>query len=192
MNRRIYKILSIIALLMIIVQAPLFHFYITGLLSGILYFLYIIIGVLTVFFVLFMTKKYKSFTFYKLLNFVTLILGVFVFFQGSALMNKIDFKINREKRENLVKSIIQKEDLSFKNDTAWTQTIDKSLNIISSSNRLLVTKKNTNYKFQFYIDDGFLDHFSAFLYTNNPEIYSDEMIIGKKEKIENNWFYIYN
>lgn len=192
MRKYRYNILIGIVLLMAIFQAPLIYYYTSGLTS--LFFIpYILIGAALTFGLTFVLMKKKLITGIQKAGLIsTIVIGSLSLFFGHILIEKIDWNLRKSTRNKIVALVktnqLQPNSSYYKNICKL-----KRWNIppISNGGNEIVIYKTEDGKFtiRFYIDRGFLDHYSAFTYTDNP---ADIKMFKEKtktyKKIDTNWY----
>lgn len=177
---------------MAIFQAPLIYYYTSGLTS--LFFIpYILIGAALTFGLTFVLMKKKLITGIQKAGLIsTIVIGSLSLFFGHILIEKIDWNLRKSTRNKIVALVktnqLQPNSSYYKNICKL-----KRWNIppISNGGNEIVIYKTEDGKFtiRFYIDRGFLDHYSAFTYTDNP---ADIKMFKEKtktyKKIDTNWY----
>ncbi|WP_243348171.1 hypothetical protein [Parabacteroides sp. FAFU027] len=182
-----HNTLSIIALIMAIIQAPLFYYYTTGLLSIFQIGFYLIVGLgFTIYLFSLLIKKEgtpltKAFK-YRL--WVTFFIGAISFFYGPMFMEKADWTLRRSSREEIIMKIKKGEIRDSKLDGWNFPPISNGGNEIEISKR-----KKGLLTVMFYIDRGFIDHCSAFVYTNDANELKDiKSWYSSVEQLDKNWY----
>jgi hypothetical protein len=184
-----YNTMTSLTLLMATIQAPLFYYYSTGLLSFFVISFYVIIGVgLTYFlFPLNNEKRKTKTTFQKYGVYATIIIGTVSLFWGQQTVEKIDWKLRRGEREQIVAKF-KAEDPK----TAYYKIDEFNFPPISNGgNEILIDKrKNGKLTIEFYIDRGFIDHYSAFVYTNDSAYEKELKSSTYARQLDKNWYKI--
>jgi len=99
-------------------------------------------------------------------------------------MESIDFNIRLDEREKIVEQIKNRP-------VKAGNIIDQIFFRLSDGGEVSYTKTpNGAVHVEFYIDRGFLDHYSSFVYTNDPnEIGPDNNVfVNTKKKLKDNWY----
>lgn len=106
-------------------------------------------------------------------------------------IHKLDWDINKEKRETIVELIKEGKI----RDEKIPDSLELRLNC-SSDEFKIQTKTDSTLTVLFYTDYGLMDHYSAFIYTNdsNDLIQLNEQVQngGNDYKINENWFQVNN
>lgn len=186
---------------MAIIQAPFFYYYTYGLLAFFIVIPYLVFGLgLTVWLLTIVWKNKKSeiSRFQKLGVILIISIGSFSLFFGSAIIEKLDWQLRRNSREEiieLIKADKLKPNVSHNN---MIYTLDSwSIPPISNGgNEIVIYKTDDNkLRVEFFINRGFLDHYSAFVYTNDKEeiqkleeltILNEGVHVNKK--LDENWY----
>jgi hypothetical protein len=112
---------------------------------------------------------------------------VYWFFIDREKIHKLDWDINKEKRETIIELI---KEGKIK-DEKIPDSLELRLNC-SSDEFHIQTKTDSSLTVLFYTDYGLLDHYSAFIYSNdsNDLIQLNEQVRngGNDYKINENWF----
>lgn len=188
---------------MAIIQAPLFYYYTFGLFSIFIVIPYLIIGLgLTVWLltVVLKNKNLEITRFQKLGVILTITIGSLTLFFGENIIEKLDWQLRRNSREEIIELI--KAD-KLKPNVSYNKIICTLENwnippISNGGNEIAIYKTDGNkLTVEFYIDRGFLDHYSAFIYTNDKKKIQEleERITFNKglhvnKKLGENWYRI--
>lgn len=102
-----------------------------------------------------------------------------------------DWKLNYSKREKIVQ-LIKEEGF---NSSGRTYRIPSSLTLfpyIKSNEVNVVKQQDTTITVEFYTDRGLMDHYTAFVYSNDSlELkHLTEKIGGNNKKMAKGWFYV--
>ncbi|WP_211209913.1 hypothetical protein [Cyclobacterium marinum] len=129
---------------------------------------------------------------------LTISIGSLTLFFGEDLIEKLDWHLRKKSREEIIQLI--KED-KLRPNVSHNNIICTLDNwnlppISNGGNEIAIFKMEDNkFTVEFYIDRGFLDHYSAFVYTNNKDKIQEleERMTWKKElhnnkKLEENWY----
>lgn len=197
---KLYNILTVFILTMAIIQAPLFYYYTYGLFAFFVVIPYLIVGVgLTAWLLLILSKDdFLETRFQRLGLTLTIGIGSLTFFFGESLIEELDWQLRRNSREEIVELV--KADNLTPNGT-YNKLIftleDWNIPPISNGGNDIAIYRTGDNKFtvEFFINRGFLDHYSAFVYTNDAEKIQelDERIRLNKDghvnkKLDENWY----
>lgn len=197
----LYTILTIFVLTMVIIQAPLIYYYTFGLFALFIVVPYLVIGLgLTVWLLIVVLKNKNSAVtrFQKLGVVLTISIGSFTLFFGEEIIEKLDWQFRRNSREeviNLIKAEKLKPNVTYNSIIC---TLDNwNIPPISNGGNDIAIYKNDDNKLtvEFYINRGFLDHYSAFVYTNDKEKIKEleeRTTLNKgvhvNKKLDKNWY----
>jgi len=187
-----YNTLTLIILIMAIIQAPLFYYYTSGMLAIFQLIPYLAIGVGLSIYLLspFYKKSDQVKTKFHKFGLITAItLGLISLLFGSSIVEKLDWVMRRKTRDTIVTNI--------KNEIQNRKTLN-SYNIekwnfppISNGRKEIDISKGEKGELTiiFYIDQGFIDHFSAFVYTNDSNELKGFYTFGASVKqLDCNWY----
>ena len=179
-------------LVMAIIQAPLFYYYTSGMLAIFQLIPYLAIGVgLSIYLLLPFYKKTDQVKtkFHKFGLITAITIGLISLLFGSIIVEKLDWEMRRKTRDAIVTNI--------KNEIQNRRTFD-SYNIekwnyppISNGSKEINISKGEKGELtiRFYIDQGFIDHFSAFVYTNDSNELKRFYSSGASVKqLDYNWY----
>ena len=200
-NSRFYSLLTIFVLTLAIIQAPLLYYYTFGLFAFFIVIPYLIVGLgLTVWLLIVVLKSKKSeiVRFQKLGVILTISIGSLTLFLGEETIEKLDWWFRRNSRQEiieLVKAGRLKPNVTHNNIICTLE--DWNIPPISNGgNEIAIYKTDDNrLTVEFYINRGFLDHYSAFVYTNDKEkiqeleertAFNTGLHVNKK--LEENWY----
>lgn len=187
-----YNTLTLIILIMAIIQAPLFYYYTSGMLAIFQVIPYLAIGVgLSIYLLLPFYKKTDQLKtkFHKFGLITAITIGLISLLFGSIIVEKLDWEIRRKTRDaivtNIKNEIQNRRNLDSYNIEKWNfppiSNGSKEINISKGEKGELTVS--------FYIDQGFIDHFSAFVYTNDSNelkrFYSSGASI---KQLDYNWY----
>lgn len=170
-----YNILTISILTMAIIQAPLIYYYTYGLFAFFVVTPYLFIGVgLTVWLLIAVLKNINSqmTMFHKIGLIITICVGCLSLFFGEYIIEKVDWKFRRNSREEIVRLV---KEGKLKPNVTHNNIICSLDNwkfppISNGGNEIAIYKTDGGkLTVEFYIDRGFLDHYSAFVYTDDME-----------------------
>jgi hypothetical protein len=191
MSKKSKTIIATILLVMALFQGPFFYYFTSGFIKLIFLLSFEIIGLLLsviLFFNLIIHRSTNS-RYHIIGLIVSFIIGIFTCF-GSG-MEFLDFNLRMSEREQIIDEV--------KNGPIKSGGfIDYSFCPVSNGGDISFAKNRNGTVFvEFYIDRGLLDHYSAFVYTNDPQEIEklekgecDEDIVDRVEKMENNWYRI--
>ncbi|UJP64741.1 hypothetical protein IPZ59_18410 [Mongoliitalea daihaiensis] len=201
MNKsNIYSILSFFLLLMAIIQAPLFYYYTFGMLAIIIIAPYVVVGFgLTIWLLVVMVKKSDQIKRTpKIILGLTFLIGSLTLVLGESLIEKLDWSIRKKEREEIIELI---KEGKIQPNGKYNNGIAKLSNwnfppISNGGNEILIYQSSEGFfTVKFFINRGFLDHYSAFVYSEDQdEIKEIEERISysnglhKNKKIDKNWF----
>ena len=163
--------------------------------------LYIAVGVLITYFLLIvaLSDNGKVRPKFHITRVVLIILiGTLTLFLGPDLIEKIDWYLRKDTRKKIVHKAMSGELTQNVTDSKITCKLNswKFPPISNGGNIISIDKTPDNkYKIKFYINNGFLDHYSAFVYTNDPKEIKelDERTLSPlnmdtNKKLEENWY----
>lgn len=175
MKSLLYNILTVFVLTMAIVQAPLVYYYTSGLLALFVVIPYLIVGVGLTAWVLIVVRKNtnsEGAKFQKVGLILTVVVGSLTLFFGEDTVEYLDWELRRNTRDEIVQLV--KEGKLQPNVThnnfictlpAWNLPP-----ISNGGNEIAIYKtKGNKFTIEFYINRGFLDHYSAFVYTDDAD-----------------------
>lgn len=149
--------------------------------------LFIVVTVQSLF-ILFKKKDWKPF----FIQFVTIVIWLFVPFTQIAL--DIDFKINKEEREEVVKSIEQGTLKPNVPNSPNTIRLPEGYEHLSKGGgEIFIDNNGDNNLVLFLTNRGILDGFSGFVYSPNdkkPRKTNFDGDIKEIEKIDTNWYFV--
>ncbi len=184
-----YNTLTILLFVLVIFQAPLLYFYTFGFFALFGLTLYSIIGLGLSIWTL---KKFKKdlteiTKFHRYGIYVVISLGILSFFWGQTIVEHIDWKLRRKAREEIVL-----EAHKFKSGMHTYKPKKWDLIPISNGGNEVIIDKGLNGELtvEFYSDRGFIDHYSAFVYTNDPRIEKEYENSSSAKKLDKNWYNI--
>jgi hypothetical protein len=183
-------IVTTILLVMALFQGPYFYYFTSGFIKLIFLLPFAIAGLLLTIILFFNLIIYRSTNSrYHIIGLATVfITGIFTSFGRG--MEFIDFNLRMSEREKIVNEV--------KNGPIKSGSIlDEAFFPVANGGDITFTKyQNGTVYVEFYIDRGFIDHYSSFIYTNNPkEIYNLDnnkggTFISISKKLDNNWYRI--
>lgn len=188
-NVYLHNVMTSTLIIMATIQAPLFYYFTSGLLSFFEMGFYATIGVgLTIpLFLMYKNNKTLRTKFHKYGLYAIIIIGTSSLFIGPKVVEYLDWTLRRKTREAIV--------TRFKNENPETPIYklkDTSFPPISNGgNEILIDKgKNGELTIEFYIDRGFIDHYSAFVYTDNSTYERELKSSSYAKRLDNNWYKI--
>ena len=198
---KLYNFLTILVLTLAIIQAPLFYYFTFGLFAIFIVIPYLAIGLgLTVWLITAVLKNKNSAItrFQKSGAVLTIIIGSFSLFLNEEIIEKLDWKFRRDTREEIVELIkVGKLKPNVSHNNIICALNNWNIPPISNGgNEIAIYKTDeNNLTVEFYIDRGFLDHYSAFVYTNDKDKIKelDEKTTLNKglhvnKKLDDNWY----
>ncbi|UCS91952.1 hypothetical protein KZP23_14605 [Echinicola marina] len=196
----IYSILSIFLLFMAIIQAPIFYYYTFGMIAILIIVPYVVFGFgLTIWLLVVIVKKSDQITRTpKITIGLTFLIGSFTLIFGESLIEKLDWNLRKNDREVIIELI--KED-KIQPNGKYNNGIAKLSNwnfppISNGGNEITIYKtESSKVTVEFYINRGFLDHYSAFVYTNDTEKIKEleehmsyQKGLQLNKKLDENWY----
>ncbi|WP_192821689.1 hypothetical protein [Rufibacter sp. LB8] len=188
------KILTIIVCSLWTIYVPFSYYYTYGFVTFFIFFFFLIIALpLTVKLLIGLIKRAKakkSYSFYLLT--ISLLVLLFNTFYSVGILEKLDWKYRYHERL----SIIEKFKVGELKATDGRIKYNSLPPISNGGNEVFISKTPSGkVEAKFYIDRGFLDHYSAYIYTEREadiEAYErdmkDEGISKKVEKMAQNWY----
>ena len=188
----IRNIVTIITIGLAIAQAPFFYYYTFGLFSLFVVIPYLFISLtLTGILLTPLIKRKKVSNFQKYGVIVAVVIGTLSLIFGSDLIEKLDWKLRLKERNMIIEKALNGEIKDYK------LKMNSFPPISNGGNEVFIDDKpKGTITVTFYIDRGFIDHYSAFIFTTDPSrikqfdarTNSDWNITNKK--IDNNWYRI--
>lgn len=186
---------------MVIIQGPLIYYYTFGLFAFFVILPYWGIGIGLTLFLLVVTKIKKSketTKFHKIGLYTTIVIGILDVFFGERLIETIDWKLRQNSRNEIVELVKNKEiePSVFNSFSVYKLERWNFPPISNGGNEISIYRTNNNeVTVEFYINRGFLEHYSAFVYTDDPKkkLELEERTKYKKgfhinKKLCNNWY----
>jgi len=187
-------VFAITVLGMAIIQAPLMFYYTCGMIGLFLIPIYALIGLMLSINLLKRTfdfKKNKIINNYFYAAIASLIIGIasFIFMD----LNELDWKLRMEERNRIVNQVKMGK-LGKANKTSLVK-LNNFPPLSNCGNEIVVSRKeDQTIIVEFFIDRGFLDHYSSYIYTDN-EAKKKELenrinlnLKSLNEKISENWY----
>jgi len=160
---------------MAIIQAPLIYYYTFGLFAFFIVIPYLFVGLgLTIWLLIAVLRNTNSqmTMFHKLGVILTICIGSLSLFFGEDIIEKLDWKFRRNSREEIVQ-LVKEGELKpnvTHNNIICTLENWKFPPISNGGNEIAIYKSDRGkLTVEFYINRGFLDHYSAFVYTDDSE-----------------------
>jgi hypothetical protein len=180
-------------------QSPFEYYYADGIFDLMVVIPYLLIGTLLTAYLLFSYIKYpQTNTRYHLAGLlITPAIGITSMFAGIDMVEKLDWHLRFTERNRLVNEIKAKRLCPDAGDREVVCKLPKDYfpPISVGGNKIIVTQNKLNVtSVEFLIDGGFLDHYMAFLYTNDKdEIANMDSIIKvgsskRYTKLAPNWY----
>lgn len=190
-NHKVYNFWTIVLMLLALLQAPILYYYTSGLFSVFVTILYLSIALIITGIILRSWIKKKDISvFHKAGVSFSIILGIVSSIWGSETIEQLDWKYRRAERESIVKKALNGD---IKDEVLATNYFPP----ISNGGKVLVESKSPgNVTVTFFIDRGLLDHYIAYIYTNDKSLIEDFDARTKSEwhrtnkKIDENWYRI--
>ncbi len=183
------KIITIGTIFLAIIQAPFFYYYTTGPLAFFVRLPYLAISlILTGMLLTPLIKRKKISAFQKYGIIVAVVIGTLTLFFGSSSIEKLDWELRQKERNQIIEKILRGE---ITDNVIKTRSFPP---ISNGGNEIMInTKPEGTITVTFYIDRGFIDHYSAFIYTTDTtltKIYDERAKTYNKIKIDDNWYRI--
>ncbi len=181
---------------MALFQGPYFYYHTSGFIKMLMLVPFGSIGLYLTVYLLVKLIKYKSTnTKYHIIGLTFAFIFGILTIRGDVI-EYLDFKFRKNERNQIVdqvkKGILTPNGL---NHNGMCILPGNPIFPVSSENMISINKNvNGIVSIEFYIDGGFLDHYSAFLYTNDPtETYDLDNGIANAfnrtdKKLDNNWY----
>lgn len=191
-NSVLFNVWTMITVGLAIVQAPLFYYYTFGLFTLFVVIPFLVISlILTSVILTPVIKRKKVSIFHKYGAILAVLLGTISLIYGSELIEKVDWKL-RLKQRNL---IVEK---ALKGEIKESRLKMNSFPPISNGGNEVFINYNPagSITVTFYIDRGFIDHYSAFIYTTDTSRIKEFEARTKSEwnrtnkKMDENWYRI--
>jgi len=200
MKKKLYNIIAVVGLTLAIIQTPLFYYYTQGLIAilvGVPFFA-ISLGITITFLFDVLNKKNETTPFHKRAVFIMIAIGTSSIIFGERVVENLDWKFRKDSRNEIVKLIKSDEPVPDKPENNFICKLDDKYfpPISNGGNEIAICKtQNNKITVEFFINRGFLDHYSAFIYSDNPEKIREleESLISKKglhrnKKLDDNWY----
>jgi hypothetical protein len=181
--------ITCIVLLMALLQGPLIYYYCSGFRAMLFLPPYMAVGfALSVYLVIKLRHKESNTPFIKIGCFVGISLGIAALLSEDVI-EYLDWKLRRGTRNEIVEQV-------KKGNLEGGHLSGRYFPPISNSNNYLGVEKSAGktVSVEFLINAGYLDHYSAFLYTNDPDKIKEieeRIVAGKSEgykKLDTNWY----
>lgn len=190
------NVLSVLIISQALLQGPYIYYYASGFMSSVIILPYMLLGIILSLVLLYLILAKKSIT--TKLNVVALLMGIFL---GSISLfaedyfEKIDWHLRKPQRNQIINQI-KNGKIKYDVNKSVHHLIGWYFPPISNAGNDIMISKSTRNRLTvvFYINRGFLDHYSAFVYTDDlEEIKSFENRIQSKSKngnyrIGKNWY----
>lgn len=131
-----------------------------------------------------------------LLSLTGTVIAFSIFYVDQRTFEKIDWKMNYETRKQIVSEILSGK---IKMNESKLLQLNTFVPVSNGGNEIFIKKCKTGITVKFWIDRGFLDHHSEFIFTNCTEDIKAINHILKKNKnselyrqIEPNWYRLNN
>ncbi len=158
-----YKLLTIILIGLAIIQEPFFFYYTSGMAAIFIIIPFVAIALaLTIILLTPWIRRKQISLFHKIGVVISIAIGTIGFFWGSAIIEKLDWDLRFQERQIIVEKAINGEYNLYK-----TQ-LDCFPPLSNGGNEIIIDNKpNGSITVTFFIDRGFIDHYSAFIYTTD-------------------------
>jgi len=189
-NSSVGSTLTIVVICLALIQAPFFYYYTFGLFFIIIGIPYLLISLtLTGILVSPLIKRKKVSAFHKYGVIVAIVIGITSLILSSGIVEKLDWKLRLKERELIVEKALNGEIDDYKLKMNCFPPISNGGNEIFIDNKPEGTITVT-----FYIDRGFIDHYSAFIYTTDTirmkRFDGRVKAYETNKKIDDNWYRI--
>jgi hypothetical protein len=175
MKKTLYDILTIFILAMVIIQAPIIYYYTFGLSGFFVVIPYMLIGLgLTIWLLIAVLRNKNSQVtmFHKLGVALTISIGILSSIFGEDLIEKLDWKFRQNSREEIVQLVKagKLKPNEIHNNIICSLDSWNFPPISNDENKIAIYKTESGkVTIEFYINNGFLGHYSAFVYTDDTE-----------------------
>ncbi len=200
MKTRTLNILIGINFAFAVLQAPLFYYYTFGLLVFFFIMPFVLVGlVMTIRLLILVINKAKSenIIFRLAVIIMTAVIGTLTLIYGDDYIEKADWKFRRETRNEII-GLVQENILKTdpKNGSICTLNKWNIPPISNGGNEITIDRgKAKEITVEFFINRGFLDHYSAFVFTTDPAKITeleDKVKTDKdkqdNKKLDSNWY----
>ena len=193
MKSKLYTFLTYLILFLAILQSPLLYYYTTGFLGIFLGLFYILFGFGCTITFLILSMYFKNINRIQInILIISMFIGISTLFFLDKTMENIDWELRKSSRDEIVALVKGGKIVPNVSHNNIIATLDNwSFPPISNGgNEIAIYKSNdTIVTVEFFIDRGFLDHYSAFVYTNDSEqikIFNNNTKSYKK--LSENWY----
>ena len=178
-NSLTYRILTIVIIFLAIIQAPFFYYYTFGLFTFFVVIPYLLFSLtLTLILVYPLIKGKKTTKFHKYGTIFSMLIGTTTLIFGSNYIEKLDWNLRLKERELIIEKIINGEIKDSK------LKMNNFPPISNGGNEILIDyKPDLSLTVTFFIDRGFINYYSAFIYTTDT---AKIKTFDKKTKSERN------
>jgi hypothetical protein len=201
MNKpRLLSVIASSALILSVLPVPIVYYYLGGLIGNLTLKSLDVIGLALTFILIILylrTNKEKRTRFQLLSCYLIPILGVGSLFSGR-IIEKADWWLRRNSREEIIQRVIHGEIGPDADSNGTSITLDgyNIPPISTNGNQIMIYRDSSKaVTVEFYINRGFLDHYSAFVFTNNPNKISKlekrvnlQLGSGNNERLSANWY----
>lgn len=193
MKFKVYTFLTYLILVFAILQSPLIYYYTSGLLGIIIAMFYILFGFASSITLLILVIHSKSTNRIQInILIITMFIGISTLFFFDKAMENIDWNLRKSSREEIVTLVKAGEIVPNVSHNNIIATLDgwNFPPISNGGNEIAIYKSNDSIvTVEFFIDRGFLDHYSAFVYTNDSEqIKMFNNNTKSYKKLSENWY----
>lgn len=192
MQKRINVITAII-LVMAIIQAPYLYYYAVGFFKPFITISYALIGLAFTVLIFVCNIIYKKVLKNKLQKMglgLTILIGTTSLIWGNKFIESLDWNLRLKIRNEIVAQVKSGKLKPDENNLNPICTLPKRYfpPISNSDNKIYICKEDAGITIEFYIDPGFLDTHSAFVYTDDPKKMHELEEDYSNKKLNNNWF----
>jgi hypothetical protein len=197
MNHKPTKtVMTSILLIMALLQGPYIYYYADGLFGFIIVIPYMLIGLTLLVFLLISLRHKHTNTIYHFSGLIVSTIIGFASLNSEALIETLDWKLRLSERNKIVELVKQGK---LHPNTTYNGTCklpeDPFPPISVGGNEIEIYKgKLKTVTIEFFINRGFLDHYSAFVYSNDSQEISrmNKEIIARRSpmfrQLKENWY----
>ena len=192
MKSKLYTFLTCMVLLLALFQSPFLYYYTSGFLGIVIIACYLIFGfILSLTLLILLVNSRKKYTIQICFVILSFVLGLISLLLGDTIMEQIDWKLRLNSRNEIV-DLVKNGTIVPNYSNTYIATLDnwKFPPISNGGNDITINKINDSIlTVEFFIERGFLDHYSVYVYTNDPnqiKIIHNNSLYYKK--ITENWY----
>lgn len=190
----IKNLLSIAVIVMALFQGPYLYYNAIGLFGFLILFPYVITGLILTIWLLIaiILNKKRNSKFHVTALILAIFLGTISLF-SEKFMEKADWRLREVQRNEIINKIKTRK-FNFENGRAYYLSESKYKLISNGGNEIIIEQVYDKHTITFFIDRGFMEHYTAFIYTDDPlKITEFDTEISKPRsvndyKITDNWY----